>query len=480
MREMKSVKNNFLWNSSYQLLMIIAPLITIPHVSRVLGPTGVGGYSYTYSVAYYFVLFATLGMAQYGVRLIAQAGDNRRKRSESFWSAWAAQIIAGMPAICFYVLYMVCERAGIIGILWSFWVVSAVIDVSWLYFGVEEFRMPTIRSFITKIIGIIIILVFCRNKADLWAYVLGVSLPFFLNALMLLPFIGNYVDFVKPEWLEIKAHFIPNLRLFAPVIAMGVYMSFNKILLGKISGLEQTGYYEYADKIVRMPLSVVTALGTVMLPHMTVKFNSGDHEGALKILDISLWAVVVSAIGMMFGIIAVSPELVPVFLGDGYGPCVYVIPLVALALPFLSASNVLGVQFLLPTCNDRKYSGSVWCGAIVNVVACLLLLKPFGAYGAAVATVLAEFAVLLFQCLSVRKEVPVVYYARQAISPLLCGASMLVAVRAFASIFGEVIGGPILLAVEVVMSVLLYLLLIILFNRNNEKIHNLVEELESR
>lgn len=479
---MKSIKKNFIWNSSYQLLLIIAPLVTIPHVSRVLGAEGVGGYSYTYSIAYYFVLFATLGMAQYGVRLIAQAGEDRELRSKSFYSAWAAQVMLATPIIILYFLYLMLSSTieGLVGVLWGFWVVSAAIDVSWLYFGVEEFRMPTMRSFLTKVIGIIIILTFCKEETDLWAYVLGVSLPFFLNALMLLPFIKNYVDYYRPSWIEIKAHFLPNIRLFAPVIAMGVYMSFNKILLGNISGLEQTGYYEYADKIVKMPLSVVTALGTVMLPHMTAKFNCGDRVGALRLLDLSIWAVLVSAIGIMFGITAVSPELVPVFLGAGYGPCIYIIPMVALALPFLSASNVLGVQYLLPTCADKRYSGSVWCGAIVNVLSCLLFLKPFGAFGAAIATVLSEFSVLLFQCLSVRNELPVLSYVKQALIPILNGIVMLFSVRLISSILAPCVSQTILLIVEVFSSILIYLFLMLVWCKKRGRLEILIAVFNSR
>ncbi|PWM81569.1 MAG: hypothetical protein DBY41_03675 [Clostridium sp.] len=462
----RSIKRNFVWNASYQILLIIAPLVTIPYVSRVLGPIQVGVYSYTYSITYYFVLFATLGMAQYGVRLIAQAGDNRGERSRRFWSAWAAQLCIAVPICLVYAAYAYIAPAGgtPVALIWGFWVLGAALDVSWLFFGVEEFKMPTVRSFITKIAGISIILVFCKSESDLWAYVLGISLAYFANAVLILPFTRRYVDFYKPCWKDVSKHFLPNLRLFAPVVAMSLYMSFDKIILGSISGMEQAGYFEYADKIAKMPLTIVTALCTVTLPHMTAKLAAGEKSEAVGMLGKSIWLVLGAAIGVAFGISAVSPELVPVFLGPGYEACQYVIPVVAAALPFISASNVIGMQYMLPACSDKAYTRSVWIGAVVNVASCLVLLRPLGAVGAGLATTLTEAAVLVFQCWAVRKDLPLGEYALSTSPFLVLGVIMLLLLRLSIGILEPILGlGWILLVVEILLAVLIYGLLVLAY-----------------
>ena len=164
----KLVKN-MVWNTTYQVLSLLIPLLTIPYVSRVLGTDGVGVYSYTYSIANYFVLFATLGMAQYGVREIAKCGNNRERRSKVFCSAWAAQVLVSLPIVCVYILYIIAfsNRDYIASsFLWLFWVVSSSLDISWLYFGVEEIAVPTVRSVITKLVGTFIIFVFCRTSDE--------------------------------------------------------------------------------------------------------------------------------------------------------------------------------------------------------------------------------------------------------------------------------------------------------------------------
>ena len=81
----KSITRNYLYNLTYQILILILPLITTPYLSRVLGAEGIGIYSYTYTIVTYFVLFGSLGVALYGQREIAYAQDNKEKRKKVFW-----------------------------------------------------------------------------------------------------------------------------------------------------------------------------------------------------------------------------------------------------------------------------------------------------------------------------------------------------------------------------------------------------------
>lgn len=455
----RSLGKNFLWNASYRLLLIIMPLITTPYLSRVLGADKVGVYSYTYAITDYFVIFATLGMAQHGVRAIAQVGDDRAKRSHVFWSAWAAQLCVAIPVAVVYFIYAAVAPAGgtVVALVWALWVLSAVIDVSWLFFGVEEFKLPTVRSFVTKLAGVAFIFIFCHGPEDLWAYCFSFAGAALANALLLWPFVKRYVDFVKPAWAEVRRHFIPNLRLFAPVVAISLYTAFDKILLGAISGMTEAGYYEYSDKLAKMPMAIVTALGTVMLPHMAAKLAAGKREEAIGLLGKSIWAMEAAAMCMAFGIAAISPEFASVFLGPGFEPCAYVMPIVAAVIPLISASNVIGVQYMLPMHSDKHYTYSVCLGAVVNIVCCLLLLKPFGAVGCAVATVITEAAVLAYQCWVVRNDLPLFAYLKGALPFAVCGALMYAVVRALVVPLSGLLGtGWVLLILEVLLGGIVY------------------------
>lgn len=462
----KSLRANFLWNASYQVLLILVPLVTTPYLARVLGASQIGVFSYTNSITNYFVLFATLGMGQYGVRVVAQAGGDRTKRSRIFSSAYAAQLCIAVPVFLIYIVVVVVAPFGdmLVSFAWGAWVLAALLDISWLFFGVEEFKMPTVRSAFTKLASVFVIFGFVKGPDDLWIYVAAIAGSYLANALLLWPFLKKYVDLCVPRWSEVRSHFAPNVRLFAPVVACSMYLMLDKILLAAMAGTVETGYYEYSEKLAKMPTSVITALGTVMLPHVTAMMNHGDRDReVVNLLEQCFWIMECVAIGVMTGVGAIAPVFTAVFLGSEFTPCENIIPVLAAVVPLIAASNVIGVQYMLPKGKDREYAGSVWAGAIVNLFLCCLLLKPFGAMGGAVAAVLTEVTVLVSQCLTVRKELPLVRLFGETVPFFIMGAGMFLVVRVASVLLSALAGDLIVLIIEIVIGVAVYLMLAIVW-----------------
>lgn len=457
-----SLKKNFAFNSAYQLLQVITPLVTTPYLARVLGPEQSGVFSYTQSITNYFVLFATLGISTYGVRAIAQCGDDRKLRSKVFWGAYASQLISGGLAALAYIAYAVFIHEGgmLITLLWSLWLIFAAIDVSWLLFGCEEFKIPTIRSTATKLLSLVFIFAFVKTRDDLWLYVLAISGSFFLNGIIVWPFVKRYVDFVRPTACEIKTHLKGNLGLFVPVIAVSVYTTLDKIMLGVMSTEEQVAFFSYSERISRLPLSVLQALGVVMMPRMSYLLMEGQREKALDLLKNSIWIMLAASMALAFGISAVAPEFVPVFLGAGYEPCVGIMTFLVVIIPVISVTNVIGKQYLLPLSRDREYTFSLIVGAVFNFVVNVILIPRMGATGAAIGTIAAEVSILVVQVACVRGELPLLSYFKGCLPFVCIGAMMFVSIRLTASFLAESDCFAILsLGLEVVLGALLFVLL---------------------
>lgn len=450
----RSIKKNFLFNSAYQILQVITPLITTPYLSRVLGPTQNGVFSYTQSITNYFVLFATLGMSMYGVRAIAQCGGNKELRSETFCDAYASQLLVGIIVLVAYLCYSIFVQIGglLICAIWSMWVIYAVLDVSWLLFGCEEFRIPTMRSFATKLTSLAIIFLFVKSEADLWVYVLAIAGSYFVNAILIWPFVHRYVDYARPNPAKVKEHFLGSVRLFIPVIAVSVYTTLDKIMLGSMSSADQVAFFDYSEKISRMPLNIVTALGTVMLPRMSAELKQGNREVGMSLLQSSIWVMLAAAFAMSFGIPAVANEFVPVFFGKGYDACITIMSIMSVIIPIISTTNVIGKQYLLPSERDRQYTISLILGAAGNAVVNLCLIPQIGAMGAAIGTIVAETTILIVQVVYVRHELPLRSYVAGAIPFAIIGVMMFAVIR--------LVGGPLISAMGVTVVCLLLEILI--------------------
>lgn len=299
---MNELKKNFMYNVIYQILILIIPFITTPYVSRILHPEGVGIYSYTYSIVYYFMLVAMLGLNKYGNRKIAQVKDNKEKLSKTFKEIYIMQLLISIIMVIIYLIYVFLfeKKYTDIALLQSLYVVSCMFDINWFFFGLEQFKFTVTRNTIIKILNLFLIFIFVKNENDVWIYTLILSGCTLLSQLLLWPFVRKFVDNVPITFSGIKKHFKPNLILFLPVIAVAVYRMMDKTMIGIFSDMKEVGIYESAEKVINMPIAIITALGTVMLPRTSNMYANGLKEEGKTLIEKSLKFTMFLSFAMMF------------------------------------------------------------------------------------------------------------------------------------------------------------------------------------
>lgn len=400
------VIKNYLYNAFYQIFILIVPLITTPYLARVLGPKGVGINSYTSSIAQYFILFGSIGVGLYGNRQIAFVRDSKKRMTQVFYEIFFMRLLTIIIAcLTFLIFISFVDKYRVFYLAQFLSIVAAAFDISWLFMGVENFGVMVLRNLIVRIVTLVSIFVFVRSYNDLAVYILILSLSSLLGNLVLFPSLHRYIS--KPNWknLNIFKHFWPSLVLFIPQIATQVYLVLNKTMLGSIISVQSSGYFDQSDKIVKMILAVVTATGTVMLPHVANAFANGNKEKTKEYLYSSFSFVSVVSVPMMFGLIVLSAKFVRLFLTVKFSEVVPIMMIESIVILLIAWSNAIGTQYLLPTKQTRSFTLSVVLGAIVNLIANIPLILMYGAIGASVATVLSEFSVTLYQLISVRNQI---------------------------------------------------------------------------
>lgn len=435
---MTSLKKNFIYNVVYQMLLIILPLITAPYIARTLGAEGVGIYSYTYSVAQYFLLFAMLGISNHGNRSIAAVRDDDCKLSRTFWSIYSIQAFMYVLAIIAYLIYLFAfnvDNKTIVAIQFIY-VVSGALDISWYFFGTEQFKITVTRNMIIKIATVILMFIFVHNPGDLAKYTVIMAGGTFLSQAYLWTYIFRQVDVVKVNWIDIKKHIKEVIILFIPVIAYSIYKLMDKIMLGNMTTYMQVGYYENAGKIINIPMGIITALGTVMLPRMSNMIAKGEMRKSVEYIRISIKLVTVIGSAIAFGLIGISNVLVPVYFGYEYMPCIMLINLLSITVFFISWANVVRTQYLMPLHHDKIYVESMIIGAVANFIINSMLIPKFAGVGAAIGTIVAEFTVMIVQMIGIRKELPIFLFCGKSIPYLVIGFIMQIIVKKYGMIFG--------------------------------------------
>lgn len=414
---MGEVKKNFLYNIVYQILILIIPIVTVPYVSRVLGSTGIGIYSYTYSIVYYFMMFAMLGLNNYGNRSIAKVRDNKEKLSRTFKEIYRMQIITSITMIILYFLYLDIfdVKYKEIALIQSIYVISCLFDINWFFFGIEKFKLTVTRNTIIKFLSLISIFLLVKDKNDIWIYTLIASGSLLLSQLFLLPFIKKYVNNVEVKFKDVIKHFKPCLKLFLPVIAVAIYKVMDKTMIGWFSDVSEVGFYENAEKIINVPNAIIAALGTVMLPRMSNLYAKNRDEESKKVIDKSIKLMMFLSFAMTFGLICISKNFSLIFFGQGFEKSGIIIILLSITILFLSWGNVLRTQYLIPKEYDKIYIESAFLGAIVNLIFNLIFIPKYASIGACIGTIFAELSVMLYQTISIKNELPIKEYIKDII-----------------------------------------------------------------
>lgn len=421
----KSVKKNYFYNLIYQLFLVIVPLVVTPYVSRVLTTSGVGQYSFSYSLITYFTLFGSLGFGHYAQREIAKNQGNKYAQSKSFWEINICRLIpVGIAFLLNLVLCLLNVYGSYNNLMFIFLINIGALafDIVFFFQGNEEFSKIVFRNVVIKSLSIIAIFVFVKTEDDLWIYALINSGMLIASNLSLWPYMVKYLVRINIKELNPLKHLKGTLILFLPTIAVSIYTVLDKTLIGllvkgsyteivdgtevvkKYSDLEN-GYYEQSEKLIKMVMVVITCIGTVMIPRNSNEFAKGNYEKVKNNINISARLVMLLGLPMTFGIIAVASNLVPWFFGPGYDKSIILLKILSPLIVIIGFSNIFGLQYLVPSKQDLKFSLCLCIGAIANIILNLILIPFWWSIGASIATIIAELLVTIIMAFFVRKEV---------------------------------------------------------------------------
>lgn len=437
----KSVKLNYIYNLIYQIFTLITPLITAPYVSRVLGSSGVGQYSFTNSIVTYFILFGALGFGYYAQREIARHQGDKVEQSKIFWEIIICRSISVGLSLIFYLVLLFLGVYGedytLLMLILTINVVATAFSIEFLFQGNEDFLTIVIKNIVVKVLGILGIFIFVKKPSDVWLYILIhslITIGSYLSLWTKLPKVLCKVDFKS---LNPIRHLKPTLRLFIPTIAVSVYTMLDKTLIGvlipgetEVNGVIQNisdienGYYEQSEKIVKMAMTIVTSLGTVMIPRNSQAIASGNLDGFKKNISGALRFVFFVGTPIMFGLAAVANNMCPWFFGDGYEKVPSLMMMFCPLIMIIGFSNVLGLQYLLPMKKDKKYTIAITSGAGVNLVLNLILIRLFWSYGACIATIIAETVVTTIMFIFAKKDISFLELVKNSWRYIISGVTM--------------------------------------------------------
>lgn len=403
----KSLFKNYIFNLLKTISGVAFPVITFAYASRVLGAEGIGRVNFAKSVVSYFVMIALLGMNEYGTRECAKLRDDSNKLSKFVHEML---IINTMTTIVSYVLLLIVitnvpklqEDQQII-LISSLAVFLRGMGMDWLYQGLEEYRYIAMRSVLFQGIAMIALLVLVRDATDVLPYTFVLLLATygsyvlnFFNARRIIHFqwYGNY---------ELKKHLKPLLWLFALAVSIELYTVLDTTMLGFFQDSASVGRYTASVKINKLIVTVITAIGVVLIPRLSYYIEKSEKEKVNILVDKVFNYVSLLSIPAAIGLFVLSDDIIQLFSGTDFLSAAGTMRILTPIVAIIPLSVVTNIQIFVPMGKEKMVLLSTTTGAVVNMAGNIVLIPRYAENGAAAATVVAETMVTIVSLFCARK-----------------------------------------------------------------------------
>ena len=275
-------------------------------------------------------------------------------------------------------------------------ILLTVFGVEWFYQAIEQYDYITFRNLAFKVLSIVLMFLLVHKTEDYILYgaitVIGTVGSNVLNIIRL----RKLVDLKTKAKLELSRHIRPIMMLFMLSASTMIYTSLDTTMLGFIKGDADVGYYNAAIKLKNILVSLVTSLGTVLLPRLSNSLANQDMALFNRLIKKSFDFALLLSIPLTVYCILEANDCITFLAGAGYEPAILPMQFISPAIIFIGLSNIIGIQILIPLGKENLTVISTIVGAIVNVILNSILIPAYSAAGAALATTIAELCCSTF------------------------------------------------------------------------------------
>lgn len=404
---MGKIAKNYLYNAAYQILVLIAPIITAPYLARVLGASNLGIYSYVNSSGNIITTISLLGIYAYGNRQVAYVRESKESLTHTFWEIIVARIGLGTLGTIVYAVYAELnpEYSSFFWIYYPY-ILAQFIDCSWVYVGLENMRPAVMKNFVTKLVNIAGIFLFVKEKDDLWIYILLLAITTLIANISIYTQLPKYIGKPPRKLGSFSKHIKGSLALFLPQMASLFYLQVDKVMLEWLTGTtNEVSFYDQAEKIITIPLSLITVISSVVMPRLANEYQKGNKSGIQELLLQAGKYALCMAMAMMLGLFCIARQFIPWYLGEEFYATAYAMMILAPIILLNTLTGISGKQYFTATNQTRILLKADVAAAIMNIFINFFLIPQYGYVGAAIATVFSSLCSVITQYYYLKKQV---------------------------------------------------------------------------
>lgn len=403
---------NYFYNLLLTLANLLFPILSFPYVSRVLGPEGIGKVQFVFSFAQYFSIIASIGVPVYGMQQIARHREDKDGRSKIFSELISIHLMTCVTLTIIYLVaiysfpYFSTDQSMYLGA--GLLVLLGFSSIEWLYTGLEEFKSIALRSVAFKLIGLVLLYVFIKDRSNFTGYLYIMIFSFLGNNILSFFLLQGKVKLIL-SGLELRKHLVPLIFILGTTLAASMYTDMDTVLLGFLSDNKTVGLYTAAVKLSKITLPLVTSMGVILMPKIAKDFAEKNLIEVQKTLDQTFRFLVFFAIPIVFGLALLAPEFIALFSGKEFLPATSSMRILSLLPLIIGFGHLFLFLVLVPSGRNREMFFCVIGGLVMSLILNVLLIPPFKEIGSSIANICSEIVVTLLYFYFIKREFSFTY-----------------------------------------------------------------------
>ena len=300
-----------------------------------------------------------------------------------------------------------------------------MINPAWFLQGMGKYRQLSLLGMTSQIVYVICSFLFIDRKELLPLYVVFFTFIPLIISISYFPIVARSIIRIKIGKNGILKSIRASVIYFIPTVAIAIYSMVDKTMLGFFDITKQnTGLYESAEKLVKVALALSTASFTIMRTRMSYLFANADKTKYEQTAKMFISFSMMLCWPIMFGIIGIAKDFVPLFFGGGFEKVVYLSYIFSMVIPCLTISGLLQAIYIFPYGLQKIMNGYYMIIVTINILMNFLLISILNTEGAVIASILAEMLLGLILFIKARKEIDVLYIIKSSTKYLFASIGM--------------------------------------------------------
>lgn len=397
----KGLVRNILSLGGVQIANYIFPLISVPIISRIIGPEKFGVINYAGAFIGYFNMLIAYGFDFTATRKITRDPDNLRLRCQVFSEVLQAQ---SLLLIVSAFLFLLClnfvpplSADKKVAIFSSFICISTLFTQNWIFQALHDLHKVAVLNFVGKFGFTVAVILLIRQPKDyIWQPLLLSMIQIIISIICFGWAYKRYkLKFIRvPLGQTFRLIWEERIVFFSSVV-ISFYTTTNTVMLGLMRDEREVGFFVAAQRIIAVATSVINVPFTQSLyPYVGNAFGKGKEVGIQIVQKILPGLILVTSTATLC-MFLFGPLVLHIFYGKAFAPSTPAFLIMAFVPMIVAIASVFAILVMLNLRMDKHLLRIYTIGGIIGLFLNFVMTYYFGYIGTALNWLVIELGITI-------------------------------------------------------------------------------------